>query len=307
MNKLRVLKKIVSNPFSIVRILGEKNLFNWLPDSLYLKLIYRAETGKQLNIKNPKTYNEKLQWLKLNARNSTYSKLVDKYEVRNYIKDTIGEEYLIPILGVYNNVEEIDWKRLPEKFVLKCTHGSSSNIICTNKSNLDIEGSKKKLRKWMKKNWYWFGREWPYKNVNPRIICEKYMVDESETELKDYKIFCFNGKPKLIQVDFNRHIHHKRNLFTVDWKLVDAKIKYDNDLSKEIPKPNRLEEMLTLAKKLSHNFPHVRVDFYSIKDKLYFGEITFYHGSGFEQFDPPNLEKKMGDWIKLDNYDEQVF
>src|SRR5690606_20869532 len=152
-----------------------------------------GETGKFLNLRNPKTYNEKLQWLKLYDRNIDYLKYVDKYEVRSYIKEKIGEEYLIPLIDVYDSVEEIDWDSLPDKFVLKCTHGSNCNIICKDKKELDIEDSKNKLEKWMKKSWYWFGREWVYKDLKPRIICEKYMVDESGVELKDYKFFCFNG------------------------------------------------------------------------------------------------------------------
>lgn len=282
-----------------MRPLGERGFFNWLSDKQYLKLIYWSETGKRLNLQNPQTYNEKIQWLKLNDRKPEYTIYADKYAVRSYVSETIGEQYLIPLIDVYDSVDEIEFDSLPNQFVLKCTHGSASNIICKNKDKLDIRDSKKKLRKWMKKNWYWFGREWSYKNIKPKIICEKYMIDESGYDLKDYKIFCFNGEPKLIQVDFNRFINHKRNLYTINWELLDVKIKRPNDPNFSVAKPNKLEEMLQCARLLSKDIPHVRVDFYSIKDRIYFGEMTFYHGSGFEKFEPERFELEMGSWLKL--------
>jgi len=299
MPKIRTLYKLMKNPEKFIRVLGEKGVFNWLSDEQYLKLIYRAETGKKLDLENPKSFNEKLQWLKLYDRNPEYVKLVDKYEVRKYIAEKIGEEYLIPLIGVYNSVDEIDWNNLPQKFVLKCTHGSGCNIICKDKSELNINLAKKKLNKWMKKNWYWFGREWPYKYIKPRIICEKYMVDESGKELKDYKIFCFNGEPKVIQVDYNRFINHKRNLYDLEWNYMPLSIKYPNDPNKIINKPQRLGEMLNIARILSKDYPHVRVDFYSINEKIYFGELTFYHGSGFEKFEPESYNYVFGSWLQL--------
>lgn len=270
-----------------------------IPDKLFLKIKFKYHIGKKLNLKNPQTFNEKLQWLKLYDRNPLYTKLVDKYEVRKYIAETIGEEYLIPLIGIYNSIEEINWNSLPNKFVLKCTHGSGANIICSDKSKLDIEDAKIKLKKWMQRNWYWYGREWPYKNVKPRIVCEKYMVDESGTELKDYKIFCFNGEPKLIQVDYNRFSGHKRNLYDINWNYLPVSIKYPSYPNIIITKPKKLKEMLELARLLSKDYPHVRVDFYYVNNKIYFGEMTFYHGSGFEKFIPKEFEFKMGNLLKL--------
>ncbi|MBD8591098.1 glycosyl transferase [Peribacillus simplex] len=293
--------KYIKNPLRLILPLADRRLFNWVPDKTFLKLVYLGQTGKKLNIDNPQTFNEKLQWIKLYDRKTRYNTYADKYAVRKYVEETIGAKYLIPLYYVYDSVEDIDWEKLPDKFVLKCTHGSGSNIICEDKNSLDIEECKIKLNYWMKKNWYWFGREWSYKDIKPRIICEKYMVDESETELKDYKIFCFNGEPKLIQVDFNRHIEHKRNLFTTNWQYIDAKIKYPTQSSFNISKPNRLDDMLKCARALSSNIPHLRVDFYSINDQVYFGEMTFYHGSGFEKFEPESLALKMGSWIELPN------
>lgn len=302
MTKLKTLIYFYKNPRKLIRLLGDYKLFNWLPDQIYLKFVYWGETGKKLNLDTPITFNEKLQWIKLNDRKPEYSKYADKYNVRSYVSKIIGEQYLIPLLGVYDSVEEIDWDSLPNKFVLKCTHGSGSNIICTDKEILDIEVTKMKLGKWMKKSWYWFGREWCYKDIKPRIICEKYLVDESGTELKDYKIFCFNGEPKLIQVDFSRFVEHKRNLYSVDWKYVDGTIKYPNQPSFNIKKPQKLDDMLRCAKILSGNIPHVRIDFYSINDQIYFGEMTFYHGSGYEEFEPESLGILMGSWIDLPIY-----
>ena len=299
MTKVKVLISILKKPSSVIRIMGDKRLLNWIPDALYLKIIYRAETGKRLDLKHPKTYNEKLQWLKLYDRRPEYTMMVDKYEVRKYVAEKIGEEYLIPLIGVYDSVDEIPWEELPDKFVLKCTHGSGSNIICSNKRKLDIEEAKKKLRKWMKKNWYWFGREWVYNNINPRIVCEKFMVDESGEELKDYKIFCFNGEPKLIQVDFDRFKGHKRNIYDLDWDFVDLTIKYPRDPNRTIARPDKLDEMLNIARKMSAGIPHVRVDLYSIGDKIYFGELTFTHGSGYEPFYPESYNELFGSWLKL--------
>jgi hypothetical protein len=283
----------------IIVSLSFRNLFNWIPDKLYLKMIFPCWVGQKLNLKNPKTYSEKLQWLKLYDRKPEYSKYVDKYAVRTYISETIGEQYLIPLIGVYDSVEEIDWDSLPNKFVLKCTHGSGSNIICSDKNKLELQASKIKLNKWMKKNWFWFAREWPYKDLKPRIICEKYLADESGVELKDYKIFCFSGEPKIIQVDYNRFFGHKRNMYDTEWNYIPVSHNHLTDAEAKIKKPAKIETMLELARVLAKDYPHVRVDFYSINDKIYFGELTFYPGAGFGKFEPKEFGIKMGSWIKL--------
>lgn len=295
-NKLLIILK---NPKKIVRVLGDKKFFNWLPDRLYLKLVYWAETGKKLNLKNPQTFNEKLQWLKLYDRNPLYIKLVDKYEVRKYIAETIGKEYLIPLIGVYNNVEEIDWESLPNQFVLKCTHGSGANIICSDKSKLDIEDAKKKLKKWMKKNWFWFGREWPYKNVKPRIICEKFISDKGYTP-DDYKVLCFNGKARLIEVHIDRYTMHKQDFYDIHWNKTNISQGGTNS-NLIYEKPKCLKEMINLSEKLASDMFHVRIDWYIVKGKLYFGEITFYDGSGFTTFDKDDDDYLLGSWLKLPN------
>ena len=296
------ISKAARNPKQLLMYsMTNFKVFRILPDRLFLKIEFKLRTGSKLNIDNPKSFNEKLQWLKLYDRRPEYTMMVDKYEVRKYVAEKIGEEYLIPLLGVYDSFDEIDFSKLPDRFVLKCTHDSGSNVICRDKSKLDIGTTRAKLNKHLSRNYFWQGREWPYKNVKPRIVCEKYMVDESGIELKDYKIFCFDGEPKLIQVDFDRFRDHKRNIYDLDWNLVDLTIKYPRDPNKTIARPDKLDEMLDVARKLSAGIPHVRVDLYSIGDKIYFGELTFTHGAGYEPFYPESYNELFGSWLKLPN------
>ena len=276
------------------------NVFMYcMPDRLYLELLYYVRLNKKLNLRNPQTFNEKINWLKLYDRNLSYTCMADKYEVRKYISERIGEDYLIPLLGVWNSVDDIPFEELPNQFVLKCTHDSGSVIICKDKNNFDKESAKKKLNEAMKTNFFYQGREWPYKNIIPRIVAEKYMLDESGIELKDYKIFNFNGKPYLIQVDFGRFTKHERNLYSTSWKYIDEQIEYPGNPTVIVKRPENLDIMLSLSKKLAKNIPFVRTDFYSICGKIYFGEITFYHGSGFEKFSSFEFEKKLGTLIVL--------
>jgi hypothetical protein len=299
--KKDILKRFISDPVARFGYLSELGLYNHMPDDKYLKKKYKLVMGTELNLDNPKTFNEKLQWLKLHDRKPVYTTMVDKYEAKKYVGNIIGEEYIIPTLGVWDTFEDVDFNKLPEQFVLKCTHDSGGLVICKDKLSLDMEAAHKKINRCLKRNYYYHGREWPYKNVKPRIIAEKYMTDESGVELKDYKIFNFNGEPKMIQVDYNRFVKHKRNLYTTDWEYIDAAIKYPTDASVDIKKPEKLDEMLELAKILSAGIPHVRTDFYSINDKIYFGELTFYHESGMGKFDPEQFGVDMGSWIKLEN------
>lgn len=279
--------------------LANSGLFNSLPDKLYLQLMYWARTGRRLNLKCPKSFNEKLQWLKLYNHRPEYCKMVDKYEAKKYVANIIGEQYIIPTLGVWDRFDDIDFSKLPNQFVLKCTHDSGGLIICKDKFKLDIKEAKTIIEKSLKTNYYFHGREWPYKNVKPRIIAEQYMVSESGEEIKDYKIFNFNGKPRLIQVDYDRFIKHKRNLYTTDWKYIEAELEFPTDVNVRIEKPDRLNEMLLFATKLSKDIPHVRTDFYFFNEKIYFGELTFFHGSGFEHFMPETLGVELGKYINL--------
>jgi len=297
---LQKIAKYIKNPLLIFFYLGYKGFLNWLPDTVYLKIMFRAKCSYSLDLKNPKTFNEKLQWLKLYNRNPLYTWLADKYEVRKFIAEKIGDEYLIPLLGVWDSVDEIDFEKLPNQFVLKCNHDSGSVIICNDKNNFNVEKTKEKLRKNLKRNYYWLGREYPYKNIKPRIICEKYMVDESGTELKDYKFFCFNGEPKIIQVNYNRSIDHRLNFYDTKFNYVHIQLKpHLTNPNKLIDKPSNLDKMLILAKTLSKDYPFVRVDFYSINDKVYFGELTFTPNSGYKEFKPAEFNFEMGSWLEL--------
>ena len=264
-----------------------------------MKLLYEARMGQKLNLKNPITFDEKLQWLKLYDRKNEYTIWADKYEVRKYVAKKLGERYLIPLLGIWNSTDEIDLKDLPEQFVLKCTHDSASVCICRNKADFDWNGARNKLRNSLNQNYYKFSREWPYKNILPRIIAEAYMTDESGTELKDYKIYTFGGEPYLIQVDFDRFHNHRRNLYTTEWEYIDETIEYPKDPNVKIAKPEHLEEMLECSRKLAEGTISLRTDFYSINGKIYFGEITFYQEAGFAHFEHEEYARKLGDQIKL--------
>ncbi len=296
MSKWNTIKKILKKPKKIIRILGDKKMFNWLNDKSYLKLLFYCEMGYKLDLKNPKTFNEKLQWLKLNDRKEFYNILVDKYNVREYISNTIGNEYLIPLIDVYYSVEEINWDVLPNSFVIKCTHGSGSNIICKDKRSLDIKQAKKRLKKWMKKNWYWFGREWVYKDLKPKIIIEKHMA-LNQKYLEDYKVLCFGGKAKLIQVHLDRYDNHTQDYYDINFNKTE--ISQGNSSNKIIEKPKVFDEMIKLSEKLSKDLAHARIDWYIVDNKLYFGEITFFDGSGLWPFDDFNDDLMIGSWIDL--------
>ncbi len=282
--------------FQINRSLG---LYNSWDDERYLKRAYLKIMGEPLDLENPTSFNEKLQWLKLHDHNPEYTEMVDKYEVKKYVAEKIGEKYVIPTYGVWDKFDDIDFDSLPDQFVLKCTHDSGGLVICSDKTKLNVDDARKKLDRCMQHNYYLLGREWPYKNVKPRIIAEKYLVDESGYELKDYKVFNFDGVSRAIQVDFDRFSDHKRNLYDLDWNLIDGEIKYRSDPNKIILRPKCFGEMLDISKILSKGIPHVRTDFYCINEQLYFGEMTFYHGSGFEEFRPETLGMEFGSWLKL--------
>ena len=283
-----------------LKIILFKYLFRFIPDSIWLKLCFKRKMGYFPDLKNPKTFNEKLQWLKLHDRNSLYTKLVDKYEVKKIVADIIGEEHIIPTLGVWDTFDEIDFDKLPNQFVLKCTHDSGGLVICKDKSKLDIQAAKKKIDACLKMNYYWAWREWPYKNVRPRIIAEEYKVDESGTELKDYKIFCFDGEPKFLFVATDRNIGQtKFDFFDINFNHLPFSQIYPNNTNARIEKPRGGALMLEFAKKLTQNFIHCRADFYDINGKVYFGELTFFQQSGFGKFEPEEWDLKLGELIKL--------
>lgn len=270
-------------------------------DALYLKVYYRLMMREKLDLHNPKTFNQKTQWLKLHNKKERYTKMVDKYGVREIIKKEIGEEYLIPLLGVWNEFDDIDFSKLPDEFVLKTTHDSESLIICKDKSKLDIDSARKKFNKSLHSNYYYRGREYPYKNVPPRIICEEYMVDESGKELKDYKFFCFDGEPKFFFVGSNRFSGLKLAYYDMNLNRLPFNTGKYGKPDETVTKIESFDKMTEIARKLSEGIPFVRIDLYNITGKIYFGEFTFFHDGGISPFNPPEWDRKFGDLITLPN------
>ncbi|WP_242876304.1 ATP-grasp fold amidoligase family protein [Desulfosporosinus hippei] len=271
-----------------------------MSDKTFLSLVYRARMGKKLNILNPKTFNEKLQWLKIYDRNPLYTTLVDKLAVRKYIGHILGEECLIPILGAYDSFDEIDFENLPNQFVLKCTHDSGGLVICKNKRKFDKEAARSKINRCLKRNYFYHGREWPYKNVKPHIICEQYIVNENYAELNDFKFMCFNGEPKCSFVCLNRNSPAGLNVdfYDMDWNPMSFERHYPRS-GTIIEKPKNFTKMIEFSKQLSKDIPFLRVDFYEVNGVLYFGELTFYPGNGFEEFTPEEFDYALGEWIRL--------
>ncbi|OMF32605.1 glycosyl transferase [Paenibacillus sp. FSL H8-0548] len=301
------LTSVIKNPGKIVIYADFKGWLRRLPDKIYLKLMYRIRIGKSLNLENPKSFNEKLQWLKLHDHQSVYTDYVDKFEVRKYIAASIGQQYTIPLIGVYESFENIDFDQLPDAFVLKCTHDSGGVIVCKEKENFNIEAARNKIDKCLKTNFYYNGREWPYKNVKPRIICEKYMVDELNKELIDYKFMCFNGEVKCSFVCLNRDLPSGLNVdfYDMDWNPMPFERYYSNS-GTEISKPKNFDKMVEFAERLSKGIPFLRVDFYEVNGQLYFGELTFFPGSGFERFMPSSYDDLLGSWIDLSLQNENM-
>lgn len=283
------------------RVLANKGLYNYLSDEEYLRRRFVASVGRELNLSDPKTFNEKLQWLKLYDRKDVYTQMVDKYAVKLYVEERIGKQYIIPTLGVWEKFEDIDFALLPNRFVLKCTHDSGGLVICTNKATFNIDNARKKINKSLKRNYYYLGREWAYKNVKPRIIAEKYMEDECTSELRDYKFFCFNGVAKLLFIASerqNKETETKFDFFDMDFNHLDIENGHPNS-ENVIDKPSKFNEMRCLAEELSKGIPHVRVDFYEVNGQVYFGELTFSHWSGFVPFEPEEWDETLGAWIEL--------
>ena len=278
-----------------------RGFFNLLPDRLYLQLMFRANMDQKLDLKNPKTFNQKLQWLKLYDRKPHYTDMVDKYEAKRYVAERIGEQYIIPTFGVWDKFEDIDFDALPDQFVLKCTHDCGGLVICKDKSKLDIEAAREKINRCLKRNYYRHGREWPYKNVKPRILAEQYMEDTKTAELRDYKFFCFDGEVKALFIATERQKageEVKFDFFDADFNHLDFRQGHPNAI--DCPeKPTKFDEMKVLAGKLSKGVPQIRVDFYEVDGEIYFGELTFSHFTGMVPFKPEEWDEKFGEWIKL--------
>ena len=282
-----------------VNRLERQGRFDRFSDELYIKIMYFGNFGKWINLKKPKEFNEKIQWLKLHQRNPEYTDMVDKYAVKQYVTDRVGKQYVIPTYGVWDSVDAIDFDALPEQFVLKTTHDCGGVVICKNRSKLDIAAAKEKLRRHMGRNYYLHGREWPYKNVKPRILAEAYMQDGENLVLPVYKVFNFGGEPKIIQAIQNDKTKDETiDYFDADWNLLDLRQNFPNS-AVPLEKPQQLEQMLQLSKKLSQGFPFIRTDWYVINGELYFSEYTFFSDSGLARFEPKDWDEKLGSWIRL--------
>lgn len=299
---MKIKLKTLKNPNAIfLFVLNFLGISRLLPDKIYLQFLYRRVFGQKLNIDNPQTFNEKLNWLKLYDRKSEYSKMVDKVEAKKYVTDSIGEEYIIPTLGVWDKFDDIDFEKLPDQFVLKCTHDSGSVMICRDKNTFDVDTAKRKLTKALKRNSYLPGREWVYKDVKPRIIAEKLLKDNTSESIQDYKFFCFDGEPKCLFIASERHLgdeHVKFDFFDAEFNHLNI-VQLHEQSGKEFAKPKSFTEMLTLSRKLSAGIPHVRVDFYEINGRPYFGEYTFYHHGGTIPFKTKEWDDILGSWINL--------
>jgi hypothetical protein len=308
MGFIKKIKKAIQCPELIpYRLLPKR----YISDSICIKAQFYLKMGKTLDLKNPVTFNEKIQWLKLHCRCPEYTQMVDKYEVRKYVTKIAGDEYLIPLLGIWNKFDDIDFNALPNQFVLKCTHSSGGIVICRNKYSLDIEKVRAEIQEYLKINYFFYNREWVYKNVKPKIIAEKYMSDNSSVSLNDYKFFCFNGIPKCLYANTDRYggtmqknnsighgINSKEVYFDLNWHALPF-TRTDPRGDENIKKPYNFNLMLELCKKLSQNTKFLRVDLYEINQKVYFGELTFYPENGLSKFNPPEWDKIFGDWLVL--------
>ena len=280
------MNKIISyivEPKKIILYLMNKNYLSFIPDETFLKMKYKLMMGTKLDLENPKTFNEKLQWLKLHDRNPEYTKMVDKYEAKEYVANIIGKEYIIPTLGVWDKFDDIDFDALPNEFVLKPTHTSGNVFICKDKSKIDYKKLKKQVNKWLKRDYYKIHREWPYKNVKPRIIAEEYMENKDHTSIKDYKFYCFNGQADYVMICTGRETGHPKFYFyNKEWKFMrnmsNDGMKLEGKLEE---KPIGIEKMFEIAEKLSQGIKFVRMDLYNVNEKIYFRRIYVFPSSGF--------------------------
>ena len=296
------IKNYISNPDYRFAINSKLGLYRNMPDDEFLKKKFKIAMGKELDLENPRTFCEKLQWMKAYDHNPRYTMLADKYEVKKIIAEEIGEQYVIPLYGVWDSFDEIDFDSLPEQFILKCTHNSGGFVICKDKSNFDKASARKKFNKWLKRNYYDVGREWVYKNIKPRIIAEKYIPTLGNRDSIEYKLTCFDGEVKLITIcqgiphdslDSRTNDHYDRDFNRLDWYAYYKNPVVPNEIPEQMP------EMIEIAEKLSKGICQVRVDFYIIDGQIYFGEMTFYTWGGYIEFVPPERDEIMGSYIKL--------
>ena len=296
--------KCIHNPLEIGRSFMEHTAQFWTNDKMYLRLLLYFKMGYRLNLDNPQTFNEKLQWLKLYNHDITYCSLVDKFKVKDYVKSILGEEMIIPTLGVWETPDDIEWAKLPDKFVLKTTNGGGGSgvILCRNKSLLDKKEAVDKLNRSMNSNIYTISREWPYKGMKSRIIAEALLENENGGDVRDYKFYCFDGIPKVMLIASERFKRSHSFFDYYDMEGNHLPFTQGGDNNPEMPAvPDNFEELKNIAQKLSSGFPHVRIDLYSVNGRIYFGEYTFFDSCGFEKFNPFEWDYKMGQYLKLPN------
>lgn len=281
-------------------IANKMGMLNLLSDRMHVSMKYRLSMGHPLNLKNPQTFTEKLNWLKLYDHDPRYPGIVDKWEVMHFVKRRIGEEYCVPKLGVWDRFDQIRFDALPNQFVLKCTHDSGGVVVCKDKAAFDREAAREKLECSLKKNYYWLSREWPYKQIKPRILAEQYLEDSVCKSLPDYKFFCFDGEPKFLFVATGRSEGQTCfDFFDAEYRWIPVRQHYPNAATPP-KKPQCFEEMLELSRKLSAGFKHVRVDFFQVNGKVYFGEMTLTHFAGYHPFQPESYDAFFGQYLHLE-------
>ena len=291
----------------VINIKFDSFIASFYSDEEYLKKQYKKRTGLVLNLNNPKTFNEKIQWLKLNYKNPQMHTCVDKYAVRKFVKKKIKDPILIKNYGVWDEFDEINSEELPSEFILKLTNGSSFNYICTNKSKKEIKKMRRRFKMWERIDYYAYGKEWAYKDVKNRIVCEELLKPSNGIPPEDYRFFCFNGKVFCFSVDYDsvingiKNSNYKRNIYDRDGNQMKARIKYPNKKEIKKEKDSNIKKMIKYAEILSKDFPHARIDFYCFDNKIYFGAITFYHASGYQKITPENFDEKLGSLIDLNN------
>lgn len=306
------LIRFIGNRAIRFSVLSKLGLLNWMSDERHIAIKYKYEIGKSINLKAPKTYNEKIQWLKLYDRNSNYTLMVDKLKAKEYVSNVIGSEYIIPLIGgPYSSFDEIDFQELPDSFVLKTNHDCGGVIVCKDKNKFDYKHAKKILEDHLRKNYYYTCREWPYKNIKPCIFAEAYMSDFDEPkdgenqELTDYKFLCFDGEPKILCLCSDRMSGSvKFDYYDMEGNLLPFEWVHPNSIKKP-PLPINFQKMKELARQLANKCPSVRIDFYESSGRIYFGEITFFHQGGFAKFNPDEWDDILGGWITLPNVNQE--
>ena len=288
---------------SIMDSLNIRGYLKFIPDTVWIRYRYRRRFGREPDLQNPKLFTEKLQWMKLHYRNPICTRMVDKYEAKQYVAERIGEEYIIPTYGVWDRFEDIDFDALPDQFVLKCTHDSGGLVICRNKAEFNKDAAEKKIKKCLKRNYYWHGREWVYKDIKPRIIAEKYMEDVASRELVDYKFYCFDGKPEFLYISTGLENHATASISFYDLNFNEMPFHRSDFKQFKTPpaKPTEFDQMIVLAAKLSEGFPFLRVDLYQITGQIYFSELTFVPSSGTMPLEPASADLEIGELLNLDS------